>query len=245
MAGNISLAGAFGGGVLSFLSPCVLPLVPPYLCFIAGVSLDELQQRRSHAAGAARVIALSVAFVLGFATIFVALGASASLLGRAVSEYFDTLAILAGVVIILLGLHFLGLLRFNALLREARFQKLRQGGGFVGGYLVGLAFGFGWTPCVGPVLATILLIAGAEASATHGAWLLGAYSLGIGLPFVLAAAFSGVFVGVMARLRARMQLIERIAGSALIVTGVLFITGAMPKLAGWLLEAFPVLGAIG
>lgn len=245
MTGNISWIGAVGAGLLSFLSPCVLPLVPPYLCFVAGVSLDELREQRAARSATARVVGLSITFVLGFASVFVALGASASLIGRTVAAYFETLSILAGVVIVLLGLQFLGFLRFDALLRQARFSGPKRGGGFIGAYVVGLAFAFGWTPCVGPVLATILLIAGAESSAAHGAALLGAYSLGIGLPFILAAAFAGPFMALMARLRGHQRLIENVIGAALVLTGLMFLSGAMPRISGWLLQTFPVLGDIG
>ncbi|NVN85248.1 MAG: sulfite exporter TauE/SafE family protein [Rhodopseudomonas sp.] len=247
MVSNISLAGALGAGVLSFLSPCVLPLVPPYLCFLAGVSLDDLTARRDRPAGvvSAHVMASSLAFVLGFSTVFVALGASASAIGKTVTAHFDTLAIIAGVVILVLGLHFLGVFRIGLLFREARFQSVRRGAGYLGAYVVGLAFAFGWTPCVGPVLATILLVAGVEGSAVQGAMLLGAYSLGIGLPFMLAALFSGKFIKLMARMRAHMNLVEKVMGGALVLTGVLFLTGVMPKIAGWLLETFPAFSSIG
>ena len=248
MVSNISLVGAFGAGVLSFLSPCVLPLVPPYLCFLAGVSLDQLTRGAPDQPAKLvnwRVVGASVAFVLGFSTVFVALGASASVVGKVVTEHFDTLGIIAGVVIIVLGLHFLGVFRIGLLFREARFQNVGRGVGWFGAYVVGLAFAFGWTPCVGPVLATILLIAGVEGSATRGAALLGAYSLGIGLPFLLAALFSGAFIKLMARMRAHMETTEKVMGSALVLTGVLFLTGAMPKISGWLLETFPAFGTIG
>jgi cytochrome c-type biogenesis protein len=244
---SLSLTGALGAGLLSFLSPCVLPLVPPYLCFLAGISLDDLRQGET--AGDFRpnwrVVALSAAFVAGFATVFVALGASASVIGKAVTAHFETLAIIAGIVIIILGLHFLGVIRIGLLFREARFQVAGKPAGFFGAYLVGLAFAFGWTPCVGPVLAAILVVAGIEGSAASGALLLGVYALGIGLPFLLASLFSGWFIAVMARLRRHMGAVEKVIGSALVVTGVLFLTGGMPRIAGWLLETFPVFGSIG
>jgi len=244
---NISLAGAFGAGVLSFLSPCVLPLVPPYLCFLAGVSLDQLTRGDEARARAIdwRVVGASAAFVLGFSTVFVALGASASALGKVVTEHFDTLGIVAGIIIIVLGLHFLGVFRIGLLYREARFHNVGRGVGWLGAYVVGLAFAFGWTPCVGPVLATILLVAGVEGSALHGAVLLGAYALGIGLPFLLASLFSGAFIRLLGRLRAHMAAVEKLMGGALVLTGVLFLTGAMPKISGWLLQTFPAIGAIG
>jgi cytochrome c-type biogenesis protein len=236
-----------GAGLLSFLSPCVLPLVPPYLCFLAGVSLEDLTQDEKAAAWRPnwRVVGLAFAFVLGFATVFVALGASASVLGKIVTAHFDVLAIIAGALITVLGLHFLGVFRIGLLFREARFQAVNKPAGFVRAYLVGLAFAFGWTPCVGPVLATILMVAGVEASAARGALLLGAYALGIGIPFLLASLFSGVFMRLMQRLRTHMAAIEKVIGGALVLTGVLFLTGGMPRIAGWLLETFPAFGAIG
>jgi cytochrome c-type biogenesis protein len=244
---SISFIGALGAGLLSFLSPCVLPLVPPYLCFLAGISLDDLMHEDKAPVWQPnwRVVALAFAFVLGFATVFIALGASASVLGKVITAYFDTLAVIAGMVIIVLGLHFLGLFRIGLLFREARFQTVGRPVGFLGAYLVGLAFAFGWTPCVGPVLATILMVAGVEASATRGALLLGAYALGIGTPFLLASLFSGAFMRLMARLRAHMGAIEKVIGGALVLTGVLFLTGGMPRIAGWLLETFPTFGSIG
>ncbi|WP_024573734.1 MULTISPECIES: cytochrome c biogenesis protein CcdA [unclassified Afipia] len=247
MVSSISFAGALGAGVLSFLSPCVLPLVPPYLCFLAGISLDELTHKHKARGWRPdwRVVALSFAFVLGFATVFVALGASASVIGKAVTTYFDTLAIVAGVIIIILGLHFLGVFRIGLLFREARFQNVSKPAGFLGAYIVGLAFAFGWTPCVGPVLAAILMVAGIEGSAARGALLLGAYALGIGIPFMLASLFSGPFVQMMARLRGHMSTIEKVIGGALVLTGVLFLTGGMPRIAGWLLETFPAFSSFG
>ncbi|MDO8398536.1 MAG: cytochrome c biogenesis protein CcdA [Bradyrhizobium sp.] len=247
MISNISLVGALGAGLLSFLSPCILPLVPPYLCFLAGVSLDDLTRPGQGEASRQNwhVVALSFAFVLGFATVFVALGASASLIGKAVTAHFKTLGMIAGFIIVILGLHFLGVLRIGLLFREARFQTASKPAGYVGAYLVGLAFAFGWTPCVGPVLATILIIAGVEGSAGRGAMLLGVYAMGIGIPFLLAAFFAGHFVRLMGRMRNHMNLIEKVIGSGLVLTGVLFLTGAMPRIAGWLLQTFPALGSIG
>lgn len=247
MVSSISLIGALGAGLLSFLSPCVLPLVPPYLCFLAGISLDDLTHN-DEARGWQpdwRVVALSFAFVLGFATVFIALGASASFIGKTITAHFETLGIIAGVIIVILGLHFLGVFRIGLLFREARFQAVSKPAGFIGAYIVGLAFAFGWTPCVGPVLAAILMVAGIEGSAARGALLLGAYALGIGIPFLLASLFSGPFMRLMARLRSHMGAIEKVIGSGLVLTGVLFLTGGMPRIAGWLLETFPAFGSIG
>jgi len=245
---SISLVGALGAGLLSFLSPCVLPLVPPYLCFLAGVSLDELAAHGGEEGGwrpNRRIVALSLAFVLGFATVFVALGASASVVGKTVTAHFDALGIVAGVLIVVLGLHFLGVFRIGLLFREARFQATRRPAGFLGAYLVGLAFAFGWTPCVGPVLAAILMVAGADGTPARGALLLAAYALGIGIPFMLASLFSGAFMRLMAGLRRHMPVIEKVIGAALVLTGILFLTGGMPRISGWLLETFPAFGALG
>jgi cytochrome c-type biogenesis protein len=251
LVSSLSLLGALGAGLLSFLSPCVLPLVPPYLCFLAGISLDELTRTGGESDKAAgwrpdwHVVALAFAFVLGFASVFVALGASASLIGQAITAHFEILSMIAGALIIILGLHFLGLFRIGLLFREARFQVARKPAGFVGAYLVGLAFAFGWTPCVGPVLAAILVVAGVEGSAARGALLLGAYAMGIGIPFLLASLFSGPFMRLMVRLRARMGTVEKVIGAALVLTGVLFLTGGMPRIAGWLLEMFPAIATLG
>ncbi len=243
---EVGHAGALLAGLLSFLSPCVLPLVPPYVCFIGGLTMDELAEQQS-AGGAAprRVFTAALAFVLGFIVVFTALGATASTLGQFVSQNFTLLGRIAGVVIVILGLHFLGVLRIGLLYREARFQVARRPAGIAGAFLVGLAFAVGWTPCVGPVLATILLIAGSEDSLWHGTSLLTAYGLGIGLPFLAAALFAGPFMAFMARFRRHLGKVEKAMGGLLVATGVLFITGSMNELGYWLLETFPALGRVG
>jgi cytochrome c-type biogenesis protein len=244
---DVSLAGAFIAGLLSFLSPCVLPLVPPYLCFIGGLTLDELAREQQGAGSARRrgVFYAALAFVAGFTTVFVALGATASVVGQTVAEYFDVLAKIAGVVIIVLGLHFLGVFRIAALYRDLRFRTDKRPAGLMGAYVVGLAFAFGWTPCVGPVLAAILFMAGAEDSLTRGSVLLGGYAMGIGLPFLAASLAARPFMAFMARFRRAMGIMEKVVGGLLIVTGILFLTGGMADIAYWLLEAFPALGRIG
>jgi len=243
---DVSYLGAGVAGLLSFLSPCVLPLVPPYLCFLGGMTLEELGARQAAGdAGARRVVLAAVFFVLGFATVFVALGATASAIGGLVSRHFELLAQIAGGLIVLLGLHFLGLLRIGVLFREARFHPARRPAGLAGAYLIGLAFAFGWTPCVGPVLATILLVAGSEESAVYGASLLGAYAAGLGIPFVAAAFAARPFGAFMARFRRYVGAVEKVLGALLVATGVLFITGSMADLSYWLLETFPGLSRIG
>jgi len=246
---EIGIAGAFGAGILSFLSPCVLPLVPPYLAFIGGLTLDQLAEKQAAgAAGAAvgrRVFAAAFAFVLGFTTVFVVLGISASAIGQAVASNFDLLGQIAGVVIIVMGLHFLGILRLSMLYREARFHVSSRPVGLLGAYLVGLAFAFGWTPCVGPVLAAVLMVAGAEDSVLYGGSLLAAYALGIGIPFLAAALAARPFMNFMARFRRWQGHVEKVMGGLLVATGVLFLTGSMSEIAYWILEAFPSLGRIG
>ncbi|PCJ89148.1 MAG: cytochrome C biogenesis protein [Hyphomicrobiales bacterium] len=242
---SISLSGALIAGLISFISPCVLPLVPPYLCFLAGVSLDELTDEERPPVLAGRIVVASLFFVLGFATVFVALGASASLLGSFVIDHLTELGYVAGVIILIMGLHFLGVFRIGFLFREARFQVRNKPIGFLGAYVVGLAFAFGWTPCVGPVLATILLIAGTQGDAFQGGLLLFAYALGIGIPFILAAFFAGPFMRFMGRFRQHLGKVEKVMGAILVLTGIMFLTGSMQTMSFWLLELFPQLGTIG
>jgi len=243
---EITYAGAMVAGLLSFLSPCVLPLVPPYLCFLGGLTLDQLADRHTMRDRAARRVFLAaLVFVLGFATVFVALGASASALGTALAENLDWLTQAAGLVIILLGLQFLGVLRIGFLLREARFHLAERPAGLIGAYVVGLAFAFGWTPCVGPILAAILFVAGSEDSVVYGGSLLGAYAFGLGVPFLIAALFARPFMAFMARFRRHIPVMEKATGALLVGTGVLFLTGSMAEIAYWLLETFPALGQIG
>ena len=242
---DISHIGAFLAGLLSFLSPCVLPLVPPYLAWIAGVSLNEISDAQPDPAARRRVTLSALVFVLGFATVFVSLGATASTLGRFVAEHLDTLSKIAGVIIILMGLNFLGLFRIGLFSREARVEATRRPVGLPGAYAVGLAFGFGWTPCVGPVLAAILFTAAQAESSLAGAGLLAAYAFGMGAPFVVAALFMGPFMRFMARFRRHLGLIEKIIGGLLVIVGILFVTGGFATLSWRLLEAMPWLGTIG
>lgn len=243
---DVSYYGAFLAGLLSFLSPCILPIVPPYLCFLGGVSLEQLQDgEKADRAATRRVVLASIVFVLGFATVFVAFGASASLLGQLLLENIDVLSTIAGILIIILGLHFMGLFRIALLFRDARFHIEKRPAGLIGAYVIGLAFAFGWTPCVGPVLAAILMVAGSEESAFQGASLLAAYAAGIGLPFIGAAFFAPLFLRLMQRFRRHMVWVERIMGVFLVLTGILFITGSINEIANWLLITFPSLGTVG
>lgn len=243
---DVGFAGALLAGILSFLSPCVLPLVPPYLCFLGGVTFDQLTgEEAADRLLKRRVLYASAAFVLGFMTVFTLLGATVTVLGQLVAEYIDVFSVVAGAVIIVMGLHFVGLVRIPFLYREARFHVEARPVGLVGAFVVGLAFAFGWTPCVGPVLATILFVAAAEGSLLRGLGLLMTYALGIGIPFIAAALAVGPFLRFARRIRRHLGTVERVIGVLLIGTGVLFATGTMSELGYWLLEAFPALGTIG
>jgi cytochrome c-type biogenesis protein len=243
---DVSYAGAVLAGLLSFLSPCVLPLVPPYLCFIGGVSLDQVTDDEGVAPDILRRVFLAaLAFVLGFSTVFIAFGATASTLGQLVGDYLDVLAKVAGVVIILLGLHFIGVFKATMLYREARVHLESKPAGLIGAYIIGLAFAFGWTPCVGPVLAAVLFVAGSEDSIAYGTSLLAAYSLGLGIPFLAAALAVKPFMTFMARFRQHLQTVERVIGGLLVVTGVLFLTDSFSVIGYWMLETFPALGTVG
>lgn len=244
MSLDVSAGGAFIAGLLSFFSPCVLPLVPPYLAYMGGVSIAEL---RGDGDGSARgrVLLSAASFVAGFSTVFVALGATASWIGQAVGAYLGYLGYGAGILIVAMGLHFLGVFRIGFLDRTARVGVAQKPAGLAGAYVIGLAFGFGWSPCVGPVLTAILLMAGASDSAGEGARLLLIYSLGIGVPFLAAAGFAGAFMRWSASVRARLGAIEKAMGAFLVAAGILIFTGQMPAIAFWLIETFPVLGKLG
>ena len=243
---TISIQAAILGGMISFLSPCVLPLVPSYLTFITGASLDELEEQNGPSnLQQKRALLAALMFVLGFSTVFVILGASASALGPLLREYLSVLSQIAGVFIILMGLHFLGVFKLALLNREARYHQQSRPVGLLGAYGIGLAFAFGWTPCIGPVLATILTIAASEQDVARGAGLLAIYSLGLGIPFLLAAAGVGTFLGFLGKFRKHLGTVERVMGGLLVLTGIMFLTGSMQSMAYWFLEQFPWLATIG
>lgn len=240
---DLSLLTVFLAGLISFLSPCVLPLVPPYLTYLAGSTLDRMTGEVD-AATRRRAVLTALFFVAGFTTVFVLLGATASVLGGVLRRHATTLSVVAGVAIIVMGLHFLGLFRIGLLYREARLQVTKPLG-LWGAYVMGLAFAFGWTPCIGPVLAAVLAVAGSSQTVTSGMALLGLYSLGLGVPFVLAAFAMGPFVRLLHRMRAHFGMIEKIMGVLLILTGIAFLTGGIATASFWLLETFPALGKLG
>lgn len=233
---------ALMAGVISFLSPCVLPIVPPYLAYMSGVSLNEIQGSQA-ARRKATVAALF--FVLGLSTVFLFLGFTASAFGAFFLQNQELFAQISGVVVIAFGAHFLGIFRIPFLDREARLEAGDQGGSSFGAYVLGLAFAFGWTPCIGPQLGAILSLAASEASVTRGTLLLGIYALGLGLPFLLAAMFLTRAMGVMNWLKPHMRLIERMMGLLLVLVGLALVTGAFSTFSYWLLEHFPALATLG
>jgi len=228
-------------GVLSFLSPCVLPIVPPYLAYMGGISMGEM----TGGSARRRVMVPALFFVLGLSTVFIFLGFTASVFGAMFLQYQDVMAKVSGAVVLIFGLHFLGVFRIGLLDREARMDAGDRGGSAFGAYVLGLAFAFGWTPCIGPQLGAILSLAAAEASMTRGTALLGIYALGLGLPFVLAALFIERAMGVMTRLKRHMKTIERAMGVLLIVVGLALLTGAFSDFSFFLLEKFPFLATLG
>jgi cytochrome c-type biogenesis protein len=238
---QIYLGVAFAG-LVSFLSPCVLPLVPPYLGYLGGTTISQANTAGGlDAAVWRRVVIGSLFFVAGFTTVFVGLGAGASVLGQAIATYKSQLSMAAGLVIILFGLHFLGLVRIPLLYTEARYHSDMKQQSFFGAYLIGLAFAFGWTPCVGPILATVLTVAANEGTASAGVKLLLAYSLGLGVPFVLAAVAIRPFLSFMQRFKRHLGTVEKAMGVLLVLTGLLFLTGSMNWFGQWMLETFPSL----
>jgi cytochrome c-type biogenesis protein len=244
---GISLLSALIAGALSFLSPCVLPLVPPYLCYMAGVTVEDFRAGGSAASTKSRnaVILSSFFFTLGFASVFIALGAGASAIGLLLRQYIDILAKVGGLIIIVMGLNFLGLFRISLFSREARLESKAKPATLSGAYLMGLAFAFGWTPCIGPVLGAILGIAAASDTAGTGAFLLAIYSLGLAVPFWIAALFSSAFMRFLVRFRRHLGLVEKAMGVLLIITGVAFLTGFVADVSFWFQETFPILSQIG
>jgi cytochrome c-type biogenesis protein len=241
---NVSITAALIAGLVSFLSPCVLPLVPPYLIYLTGATIEHVESDESDAASKRAIMMAALLFVLGFSTVFVALGASASMIGSLIRTWSAELSILAGIVIIIMGLHFLGLTRIGLLMREGRLTAPRPVG-LWGAYVMGLAFAFGWTPCIGPILAAILSIAAAEATVTKGAGLLAVYSAGLGIPFLVAALMIEQFSKLFARMKGHLVNVERAMGVLMVITGIGFLTGAVSNVSIWLLETFPALQTIG
>jgi cytochrome c-type biogenesis protein len=242
---------AVPAGLVSFLSPCVLPLVPPYLCFLTGTTLEQLTESDAPGADKPRALSAALSFVIGFSTVFIALGATASVLGSLLRQAlswtvtlggheFNVLASLAGLAIIAMGPWRIAL--FDS---ELRYRHATRPAGGFGAFMIGVAFAFGWTPCIGPVLATILAVAAAEESVARGAGLLALYSAGLGLPFIAAAYGLEGFIGAFRHVRRHLAKVEMVMGVTLVLTGIMFMTGAMQTFSYWLLETFPNLGKLG
>ena len=254
---DLPLTLVFGAGILSFLSPCVLPLVPAYLTYMGGASFEQLQQ---DGAGAGvvwrRSVFTSLFFVLGFSLIFIALGATATAFGQAFrgalvyevgigSFRFAVLPALAGLLIIAMGLHFLGVWRLGFLDVQMRHGGPAAASGPLGGFLLGLAFAIGWTPCIGPVLAAVLSVAASEQSAGRGAMMLAVYSAGLGVPFILAGIAIGPFLSFFTGFKKHLGTVEKIMGAILVIVGLMFLSGQLARLSYWVLETFPVLSHFG
>jgi cytochrome c-type biogenesis protein len=244
MNGDVTYLAALVAGLVSFLSPCVLPLVPPYLVYLAGTSLERFADKEPEPRVRRETVLAAALFVLGFSTVFVALGASASVIGSLIRAYSGPLATIAGIAIIVMGLHFLGLTPIGLLHRQKRLEVAKPVG-LWGAYVMGLAFAFGWTPCIGPILAAILAVAASEQTVTKGASLLAVYSLGLGIPFIIAAFAIEPFAAFLARFRKYLRRVEQTMGALLVLTGIAFLTGSINQMSVWLLEMFPTLGKIG
>ncbi len=239
---ELGLATVFVAGILSFLSPCVLPLVPGYVSYVAGTELEELRERRS---ARLRALFFGLFFVLGFSTVFVAFGASASWLGRTLLQWKEELTVAAGVLIALFGLHLLGLSPLGALGREFRLHLELPGGRPLGAYVMGTAFAFGWTPCIGPVLGAILTMTASTASLPQGVALLAVYSAGLGVPFLLAAWFVDALLRRMRRLTATGRRLQQVMGAAMVLVGIAMVTGLLQSFSFWLLETVPWFQLVG
>jgi cytochrome c-type biogenesis protein len=244
MHSDVTIYAALLAGLVSFLSPCVLPLVPPYLVYMAGASLERLADKAPEPRVKRETVIAALLFVAGFSTVFVALGASASVIGALIRAYSGPLATIAGVIIIVMGLHFLGLTPIALLHRQKRLEVAKPVG-LWGAYVMGLAFAFGWTPCIGPILAAILAVAASEQTVAKGAGLLAVYSLGLGIPFVIAAFAVEPFAAFLARFKRYLHRVEQAMGALLVLTGIAFLTGSISTMSVWLLDLFPALGRIG
>jgi len=230
---SVSFPLAFAAGIVSFLSPCVLPVVPSYLAFVSGLTLEELRDGTSAAARRAAVLH-SVLFVLGFTAVFMTLGWAATAAGQAFAQALPWLNRVGGAALVVFGLYLAGVLRLPGLSRELRLHLASRPSGFAGSFLIGVAFGAGWTPCIGPVLASILLYASLEATRTEGALLLATYAVGLGIPFVAASAMFNGFLAGVGRAKTWMVPLGRVAGAVLVLVGVLMVTGSYATLASFL-----------
>ncbi len=232
---------ALFGGLLSFLSPCVLPIVPPYLAYMSGISMTDATTTGARG----RVILPAVFFVMGLSTVFLLLGFTASAFGAFFLQNADWFNTASGLIVMLFGVHFLGILRLPFLERDLRVDAGDHSGSAFGAYVLGLAFAFGWTPCIGPQLGAILSMAASEASIARGTVLLGVYAIGLGIPFLIVAAFLPQMGGVLGWMKRHMGRIEAIMGLMLWTIGLMMLTGGFAAMSYWLLETFPGLATLG
>ena len=243
---EISFAGAALAGLLSFFTPCILPMVPFYLCYMAGISMSELQGNGAIAPGAQRrLVASAIFFALGVTTIFVLLGMGATALGQAFAQWKQPLSYVAAAVLALFGLHFLGILRIPILYREARIESTAEPTTVVGAYVMGLAFGFGWTPCVGPALASILMVASGMGELWRGALLLMVYGLAMTAPFIVAALFARLFLRWMHRNRKYLPYVEKVMGGMLLLFALLIATNTVNRIADLMIRYVPGMSGLG
>lgn len=234
---------AFLAGAISFLSPCVLPLVPGYVSYVAGFTVgspDKVQTNHRR-----QTITMALIFVIGFSTVFITLGASATAFGRLLLSYQYELNLVGGAIVILFGLFTIGMAKFTMMQREFRFHLSILGGRPLSAYVLGLAFGFGWTPCIGPILGTILTASAASATVTEGVILLAIYSAGLGIPFLLAAVFTDSLAIHLRNIRLIGRRLHQLAGGVMVAMGIIMMTGQLSVFAYWLLDTFPLLGRIG
>ena len=231
-------------GLLSFLSPCVLPIVPGYLCFLAGTSLDKIASGED-ASKERNVFYFALSFVFGFSTVFILLGASATLLSGIVYEYLDILRVIGGIIIIIFGIHFMQIIQLPFLNRDTRYQIESYRPGIVGSYVIGLSFAFGWTPCIGPILGSVLSIAASSETVTYGIVLLMLYSAGLGIPFLLAAYAINGFMRFLSKIRNYIRAIEIFTGVLLVIFGILILTNRIQELAFFFIKYFPFLTQFG
>jgi cytochrome c-type biogenesis protein len=236
---NVTLLAAFAAGFLSFISPCVLPLIPGYISFVSGISVDEMRGDTAPATSRLQVFLTSLAFVIGFSIVFVALGASATAIGKFMFAKLPLLSKIAGVILIIFGLHTMGVFRLAFLETEKRVHAQRKPAGPLGAMLVGVAFAFGWTPCIGPILGGILAIAGSKYTVSEGITLLAVYSLGLGIPFLLTSLAINQFFTAAKRIRKHYHTIEVASGALLIAIGVLIVTGQLTIITRYLQPYLP------
>src|SRR5438876_919182 len=230
---ELSIFTAFVAGLVSFLSPCVLPLVPGYLSIISGSSLDQLKAREKDGSLFRTVLLNSIMFIVGFSITFILLGATATWLGQILLSRMKLLGQIAGLILIVFGIHLLGIIKFNVLYKDKRFHNVEKPRGLLGALVLGLAFAFGWTPCIGPILATILTIASTKQTVAEGMFLLAVYSAGLGIPFLLTSLALNKFLTFYGRFKRHFHAVEVVSGALVIAVCVLFLTGGLTRFATW------------